>query len=177
MSNTQATMATTLFLHGLDSSSQGTKGRWFAEHFPDMLIPDFVGDLGNRLQKLEQLCDKLDTVVLVGSSFGGLMATCYAASFPGKCSRLILLAPALNFPEFVPPAIPLDIPTTVIIGEHDTVTPADLVLPLAQSSFANLEIISCDDDHLLHGIFYRLNWHDMLQPFILGDYESLRRKC
>ncbi len=156
-------MTTTIFLHGLDSSSQGTKGRWFAQHFPDMLIPDFTGELDNRLRKLEQLCANRDDLTLVGSSFGGLMATCYAATYPRKCRKLILLAPALNFPEFTPPQTPIVTPTTLIIGDHDTVTPSDKVISLAKSSFAKLQIITCDDDHLLHGIFHRINWHKMLK--------------
>jgi len=156
-------MTTTIFIHGLDSSSQGTKGRWFAKHFPDMIIPDFAGDLSNRLQKLERLCDGQDDLVLVGSSFGGLMATCYAASYPRQCCKLILLAPALNFSEFIPPETPIITPVILIIGEHDAVTPPDKVLPLAKSSFANLQITTCDDDHLLYGIFYRLNWQEMLR--------------
>ena len=88
--------STQFFLHGLESSSKGTKGRWFAEHFPEMIIPDFSGDLSSRLQSLETVCGDVQNLILVGSSFGGLMATIFAMEHEAQCSRLVLLAPALN---------------------------------------------------------------------------------
>ena len=54
-------------------------------------------------------------------------------------------------------------PTRLIIGEHDTITPPDKVLPLAKQTFQNLEIVLCNDDHLLHKVFYELDWRDMLK--------------
>ena len=36
---------TTYFLHGLDSSGSGTKGRFFALNFPHVVCPDFAGPL------------------------------------------------------------------------------------------------------------------------------------
>ena len=150
------------FLHGLESSSKGTKGRWFAEHFPTMTIPDFSGDLSSRLQILESLCAGLQNLVLVGSSFGGLMASLFAMKHEAQCSQLILLAPALNFPEFVVPVTQISTSTKLIIGKDDCVTPPDTVLPLAQKSFANLDVSLCDDDHMLHKVFFQLNWQVML---------------
>ena len=37
------------FLHGLDSSSKGTKGQWFAKHFPEVRLSNFQGNLPTRL--------------------------------------------------------------------------------------------------------------------------------
>lgn len=146
------------FLHGLDSSSQATKGRWFHEHFPNMIIPDFVGTLEQRLTQLEKLCGNANELLFVGSSFGGLMATVYAAHHPLACRRLILLAPALNFEGYVPPEKPIQVPTLLVIGKHDTVTPPDSVVPLAQRSFTNIEITVEDDDHMLHKAFPAMDW-------------------
>lgn len=150
------------FLHGLDSSGQGTKGRFFAEHFPHIHCPDFSGPLAERLGKLTNLCQGPSKVTLIGSSFGGLMATCYAIRFPEKVARLILLAPALNFGGYSPPPTKLQVPTLLIIGREDTVTPADAVIPLAQQSFVNLEISIEPDDHLLHETFMTKPWHELL---------------
>jgi pimeloyl-ACP methyl ester carboxylesterase len=72
----------TLFLHGLDSSSRGTKGRFFTENFPDIIAPDFTGSLQDRMRALETICRGLDRLTLIGSSFGGLMATCFAIAQP-----------------------------------------------------------------------------------------------
>lgn len=150
------------FLHGLDSSSQGTKGRWFGERFPEMIIPDFTGTLEQRLQQLEQICGDSKSMLFVGSSFGGLMATLFAQRYPLACSRLILLAPALNFEGYTPPAERLTVPTMVVIGKDDTVTPPDLVVPLAEQTFAHLDISVVDDDHMLHGVFTKMDWTRLL---------------
>lgn len=88
------------FLHGLESSSQGFKARWFRARFPQMRIHDYQGDLHSRLAQLERESQGLDRLILVGSSFGGLMATCHAQRHPGQCAGLVLLAPALNFKEY-----------------------------------------------------------------------------
>lgn len=153
---------TTYFLHGLDSSGKGTKGRFFTQHFPQVLCPDFVGTLVNRLLQMEALCKKQQPLTLIGSSFGGLMATCYATKHAEKITRLVLLAPALNFEAYQPPAEPLQIPTLVIIGKNDTVTPAALVAPLAEATFADLEIRIENDDHMLHSTFQHLDWQKIL---------------
>ena len=156
-------MNTTFFLHGLDSSSKGTKGRWFAKHFPEILIPDFKGDLETRLSALKKLSRNCDNITLVGSSFGGLMATCFAMEYLQKRNALILLAPALNFPEYSPPLKKIATPTILIIGKQDTVTPPDSVLPLAANSFSQLQIFTYEDDHMLHKNFDKLDWQTLLQ--------------
>ncbi|MBU1566301.1 MAG: alpha/beta fold hydrolase [Proteobacteria bacterium] len=150
------------FLHGLDSSGQGTKGQFFAEHFPHIHCPDFHGTLADRLRQLTNLCQGLTSPIFIGSSFGGLMATCYATEFPDKVGRLILLAPALNFGEYHLPKNKLQVPTILIIGNNDTVTPPVKVIPLAQKTFSNLEIRLTEDDHMLHAAFSAISWHELL---------------
>ncbi len=151
-----------MFLHGLDSSIQGTKAQWFARHFPNMLLQNYHGSLEDRLEQLAAQCRGQARLVLVGSSFGGLMATCHAIRAPEQCERLILLAPALNFAEFVPPPEKITIPTRIVIGRDDVVTPPALVLPIARRTFAAAEIDLVDDDHLLHRTFPELDWRTML---------------
>ena len=91
------------------------------------------------------------------------MATCFAIRHPGRCRSLVLLAPALNFPEFLPPLEKIATPTTIIIGNQDTVTPPESVLPLAQKSFSQLQIFKYKDDHMLHNSFEQLDWQQLLQ--------------
>jgi pimeloyl-ACP methyl ester carboxylesterase len=153
---------TTYFLHGLDSSGRGTKGRFFARNFPKVVCPDFSGPLPDRLGQLKKLCQNEQQLILIGSSFGGLMATCFAAEHHSKIIRLILLAPALNFDDYHPPARKLPIPTLLVIGKDDTVTPADIVVPLAEATFASLETRIEEDDHLLHNTFQRLDWPNLI---------------
>jgi len=151
------------FLHGLDSSSRGTKARYFAANFPRVACPDFSGDLKERLKQLKEICSDSNNLTLIGSSFGGLMATCFALERPHKVARLILLAPALNYGNYCPPKITLTLPVTLIIGRHDTITPADKVIPLAEKTFSNLEVQLADDDHMLHNSFPQLDWSDYIR--------------
>ncbi len=151
------------FIHGLESSSKGNKGRWFANHFPAMVIEDYPGSLVARMEKLEKRCSSYEKLTLIGSSFGGLMALKFAIRYPEKCAQLILLAPALNFEGFSPPARKLDIKSTVFIGRFDTVTPADTVVPIVKSCFVEPTITLFDDDHGLSKTFETLDWQGMLK--------------
>ena len=152
------TPSTPIFLHGLDSSIRGTKGQWFKTHFPAVRMHDYQGDLDQRLAQLEKEVAGLDNLILVGSSFGGLMAACFALRHPRQIGRLILLAPALNFSGYQPPPTPINTPTLLVIGAHDTVCPPDLVLPQARATFSTLEIRVEEDDHMLHRTFPTLDW-------------------
>lgn len=155
--------STIFFLHGLDSSSRGTKGRFFTDNFPEVVSSDYTGTLKDRLEQLHLLCVKFPRLTLIGSSFGGLMATCYAVSYPDKIEQLILMAPALNYANFKPPEKMIEVPTLIVIGKNDVVTPPQLVLPLAEKTFSNLETQLPEDDHLLHQTFEQLNWQSYLQ--------------
>ncbi|MGD9947369.1 MAG: alpha/beta fold hydrolase [Desulfobulbus sp.] len=150
-----------LFLHGLDSSIEGTKARWFRHHFPQVQMRNYEGDLSQRLSQLEEQVAGMEKLILVGSSFGGLMATCFAIRFPEWCRRLVLLAPALNY-EYQPPKEKVNVPTLLVMGRHDTVCPPDLVLPQAEATFSTLEVRLEDDDHMLHTSFPALDWSTLL---------------
>lgn len=154
-------MITSYFLHGLDSSGMGTKGRFFASNFPSVIRPDFHGSLAERMAQLEDCC-KEDAVQLIGSSYGGLMATHFAIRNRERVKNLILLAPALNYEDYRPPRKRLAVPTYLLIGKNDTVTPVDPVVELAQKSFARLELAMVDDDHLLHKSFADVPWQKLL---------------
>jgi pimeloyl-ACP methyl ester carboxylesterase len=123
---------------------------------------DYHGDLDDRLAQLEEQTAGAGRLILVGSSFGGLMAACFAARHPGRCQRLVLLAPALNFSGYRPPPSPLAVPALLVIGADDTVCPPDLVVPSAQATFADLEVRIEDDDHMLRRTFPALDWAALL---------------
>jgi pimeloyl-ACP methyl ester carboxylesterase len=88
--------STGVFIHGLESSSRGTKGAFFRERYSDMIIEDYFGSFSERMEKLEGLLAGKDPLVLVGSSYGGLMAVVYACLHQERVKKLILLAPALH---------------------------------------------------------------------------------
>ena len=93
-------MSFRIFIHGLESSNQGTKSVFFREKYPDMAIPYFTGSLDERMRSLRSVLFQKTGVILVGSSFGGLMATIFAMENEERVERMILLAPAINLVEF-----------------------------------------------------------------------------
>ena len=55
-----------------------------------------------RMEKLEGLLAGKNELVLVGSSYGGLMAAVYACLHEERVKKLILLAPALHLEPYNP---------------------------------------------------------------------------
>ena len=152
-----------IFIHGLAGSSRGVKARYFRYHFPAMLTPDFTGDLPGRMAQLREILAGCRDVVMVGSSFGGLMATLYALENGSAVHRMILLAPALNFPDFVPlQGKTINLPVWLYLGRDDTVTPLAQVEPRARALFPCLHFYAVDDDHLLSRTFGALDWFTLL---------------
>ncbi len=82
-----------IFIHGLESSNKGTKSVFFREKFPAMIIPTFVGDLPERLSKLDSILSGKSEIRIVGSSFGGLMGVLFAMADESRVKHLTLLAP------------------------------------------------------------------------------------
>jgi len=154
---------TRVFVHGLLSSSQGTKGVFFRERYPHMIIEDFVGSLDQRMEKLNDLLAKKGSLIMVGSSYGGLMAAIFTFNNQEKVKKLILLAPAL-ISEGFEPYLQRKINTPVIIyhGKSDDVVPFGPVKEIAHSVFDNLTFNAVDDDHVLSQTFKSIDWDNLL---------------
>jgi len=154
---------TRVFIHGLESSSRGTKGAYFRKHYPDMIVEDYFGSFLKRMEKLEYLLENKNRLILVGSSFGGLMAAVYAHLHGERISRLILLAPALHL-EFYKPYRDkkLHITTTIFHGSEDNVVPLEGVRLIAGKVFLNHEFNIVEDDHSLHNTFPSIAWDSLL---------------
>jgi len=156
--------ATRVFIHGLESTGQGTKGVYFRERYPGMIIEDYSGSLDARLAKLEEVLAGKEELILVGSSYGGLMAAIYAGRHPDRIRRLILLAPAINLDEFAPGAArELTVPVYLYHGRRDDVVPPDAVREIAARVFPRLIYRLVDDDHSLHATFPLLPWPELLR--------------
>jgi pimeloyl-ACP methyl ester carboxylesterase len=155
---------TRVFIHGLDSSSRGTKGSFFRQRFPEMVMNDYSGSLEERMAQLDDNLRGREDLILVGSSFGGLMATLFAFRKEIRVRRLILLAPALVHLDFSAyEAQPLSIPVTLYHGRRDTVVPPEPARKIASRLFANLDHHLVEDDHDLHTVFPKLNWFGLLE--------------
>jgi predicted esterase len=142
---------TLVFIHGLESTAQGAKGQYFSKNFPQMIIEDYAEDFDTRMNKLSILLAGKNNLIIVGSSYGGLMAVQYAMKNENRVKKLILLAPALNLPEFkIDHDKKLKIPVIVYHGTNDDVVNPQIVKKIALKCFINMEYHLVKDDHPLH---------------------------
>jgi len=152
-----------LFIHGLEGSSQGVKARMLQELFPEIQVPDFSGSLSERMEHLSVILALDQSWTIIGSSFGALMAALFTHQFPQRVDRLILLAPALVWPEFtqLPPSS-IAVPTVIIHGLRDDVIPIVHVRELAERTFVKCDFRTVDDDHGLHETARKLDWKELV---------------
>jgi pimeloyl-ACP methyl ester carboxylesterase len=154
---------TRAFIHGLESTGRGTKGLFFREHYPEMIIADYWGSFPQRMEKLENLLATKKDLILVGSSFGGLMAAVYACLNEERVKKLILLAPALHLDPYEPYLNKkLHMPIAIFHGLQDDVVPLSIVRRIAEQLFENHTLSVMDDDHSLHDTFATLDWDALL---------------
>lgn len=149
------------FLHGLDSSPQGTKSRLIKTHYPDSLIPSLPPDIDARTRIVERVIE--EPTIVIGSSLGGLTALMFALMHPELIAALVLLAPAVGCRDesiFTKEQklmleslyVPASIPTVIIAGIRDEVIPIASIRALVQRSPApqRIQLHEVDDDHNLH---------------------------
>ncbi len=141
------------FFHGLESGPVGTKSTRLDEHF-EVVSPDFRDmDIWERLEKAEELTEDADDLVVVGSSYGGLLAALLYSRHPQRFRGYVLMAPALYLEaadeiERMPPD------AVVIHGVHDEVVPIDTVRDVCARF--GVEIEEVDDNHRLHASLDRM---------------------
>ncbi len=156
-------MTIKIFIHGLESSNQGTKSVFFKRTFPDILTPNFRGNLQDRMERLNEILSEKSKIKLVGSSFGGLMASIFAMKNEPRVDKLILLAPAINLLEFAHyHEKKLTVPVSIYHGKDDELIPLKAVEKVAKNSFQNLSFNIVDDDHNLHKTFKTIDWNSLL---------------
>jgi pimeloyl-ACP methyl ester carboxylesterase len=116
------------------------------------------------MEKLNKLLSGKAPLILVGSSYGGLMATLYAFNNEKRIKKLILLAPALDIYEFEPYlGRQLSVPAVIYHGRDDDVVSPSSVKDIARNLFANLDYHLVDDDHSLRTTFSLMSWDDLLE--------------
>ncbi len=152
-----------IFIHGLNGSSLGFKATFLRERFPEILTPDFDGPLAQRMDQLESALGGQKVWTIIGSSLGGLMAAMYCCQHPERVKNLVLLAPALIWPDFaenLPP--PVSVPTVIYQGSLDDLIPHQPVRSLAEQVFKNLSFRLVEDDHGLHKTVKSIDWQALL---------------
>lgn len=153
----------TIFIHGQESSSQGNKAVFFRGLFPEMIIPDFVGDVSTRMSKLNEILIGKKGIIMIGSSLGGLMASLYAFQNQNRLKKLILLAPAINLPDFSSYlSKKLTLPVYIFHGENDEIIPLRPIQAIAENVFPDLTFTVMDDDHRLSRTFTSIDWPQLI---------------
>lgn len=153
-----------IFLHGLASSSQAYKAGLIQKSFPELIVPDFTGSLWERMDQLYPILGDKQGWIIIGSSFGGLMGAIFTCDHPEQVRKLVLLAPALMLPEFIPyqERKPVSVPTHLIHGTQDTIVPLEKVREIATKVFKNLKFEIVDDNHGLHKSAGNMDWKSVL---------------
>jgi pimeloyl-ACP methyl ester carboxylesterase len=161
-------MTTVVFSHGQESGPWGTKIRAMSELArslgckADSIDYRGIADPSERVEKLVREADAVDdSLLLVGSSMGGHVATAAAGRL--GAAGLFLLAPAFYMPgyESLTPAAPA-IPISIVHGWHDDVVPVDNSIRFARGCHATLHIV--DGDHRLADNIGEIN--EYLRAFI-----------
>ncbi|MBY9008623.1 MAG: hypothetical protein KGD74_02000 [Candidatus Lokiarchaeota archaeon] len=165
-------MRNIIFIHGLESSGNGFKGTYLKRVFPDILNPNFRkynknisldSLLKERMDQMDLILKKRNSWIIIGSSFGGLMATLYAIRNPEKTERLILLAPFLATPMLqIDNTLQLTIPTIIFHGKHDEIAKYKASRKQAYQLFTNLEFNTTKDHHDLNETITTLNWNKLI---------------
>ena len=97
-----------VYLHGFASSPHSSKAQFFRRKFAASGIPVAIPQLDQGRFEQLTISGQLDVIeravgeqpaILVGSSLGGYLAALYAARHPSQVERLVLLAPAFQFPR------------------------------------------------------------------------------
>lgn len=162
-----------VFAHGLEGSPQGTKSQRLRALGPPVVVPDMRGvPLLGRYRLLEQATRQAG-VLLVGSSYGGLVAALLAQAHPERFTGVVLCAPALGRiepPNLDPRALvaPAQLPVTIIHGLRDDIVPIAHSRAYRDRSGPLVTLLEVDDDHPLRGSL------DLLCEVVLGLLAAAR---
>ena len=143
-----------VWAHGLWGSPNGSKITAIRESGIDVISPDFNKmELIDRVELIEKTIESGD-FVLAGSSWGGLACALAAQRKPAKIKGLLLLAPALHYPEHPndnPENLiaPENIPVTIIHSTTDDIVPIKASKDYLERSKENVKLIEVDDNHVL----------------------------
>lgn len=143
-----------VWAHGLWGSPNGSKVTAIRESGIEVISPDFNEmELVDRVVLLKETIN-IGDVVLAGSSWGGLACALAAQEKPEKLRGLLLLAPALHYPE--PPNVnpeelvaPDSVPVTIIHSITDDIVPVSASKNYVERSGNNVQLIEVEDSHVL----------------------------
>jgi predicted esterase len=143
-------MTTVIFSHGQESGPWGTKICAMADvvrglgYQADSIDYQGIADPTERVDKLIRECRDIDdTLILIGSSMGGHVATAAASAL--NAAGLFVLAPAYymeGYEELTPD--PPQIPVCIVHGWSDDVVPVENSIRFAGQCTATLHVVNGD---------------------------------
>lgn len=92
----------------------------------------YLHDLEDAIAYAREQGLMTDTVMLLGHSLGGMIASMYAAAHPGEVSHLVLVAPAVSWKVYTKWFLPYGI-WWFITDVHQAAGPAGATFPLRRS--------------------------------------------
>ena len=143
-----------VWAHGLWGSPNGSKVTAIRESGIEVISPDFNEmELIDRVELLKETIE-IGNIVLSGSSWGGLACALTAMQIPEKLKGLLLLAPALHYPESPndePEKLiaPDSVPVTIIHSTTDDIVPISASKNYIERSGNNVQLIEVEDNHVL----------------------------
>lgn len=134
------------FFHGLESGPHGSKYQRLCES-NRVFSPDFQGmDVWERLAKIERETQGLRNLVIVGSSYGGLLASLFYSRNPERVRGMVLMAPAL-YKEAADKVERMPEDAVVIHARQDDIVP---IGPVREKCAKHgIQITEVDDNHRL----------------------------
>ena len=135
---------TRVFIHGLRQQQPRNQGNLLPREIPgDAHGRTSPAPLRREWRSSNRALPGRTDLILVGSSYGGLMAALFACKNEARVRRLILLAPALGHADFSPYyAKPLELPVTLYHGRQDIVVPPDRPVGSRSGSFGTSKATS-----------------------------------
>ncbi len=146
-----------VFAHGLEGSPGGTKAQLLRRLEPRLVCPDLRGvPLQGRYDAIDELTRGRRGLVLVGSSYGGLVAALLVQAHPERFAGVVLCAPALGWveaPHTEPGSLmaPSGVEVDLIHGLQDTICPIEHSRAYAARSGPQVTLHEVEDDHPLRG--------------------------
>ncbi|MGH0038325.1 MAG: hypothetical protein ACQGVK_25105 [Myxococcota bacterium] len=136
------------FIHGLESSPQGTKARRLAARFESLAPPMDTGDFEGCVRSQAEVLGGFRPDVVVGSSFGGAVAVALLQRRLWSGPTLLLAQAALRY------GLPLELPDAgpiwLVHGLSDAIVdPEDSRRLAGVGDPARVRLILVDDDHRL----------------------------
>ena len=135
------------FAHGLESSAQGEKARYFAQHFdaytPAMDTADFESCVAIHAGALMSF--KPD--VLIGSSYGGAVVVALLMRKLWRGPSLLLAQAALHYNPAA--SLPAGVPVLLVHGREDEIVPVEHSRRLAATAPGTATVVEYEAGHRL----------------------------